>query len=132
MAGFLPEVEQTNSSRGYCCTPSHMPTHTNSLNLVLDVSMRNLWVGTQKQAVGRATGSPSPAELDQCHDSPDLAHRLPVVLEAHKVCYHYGNPCWEIKHVSEVLEHPLICHSTKPVYPNTFAGLKLPFLVRLP
>lgn len=94
--------------------------------LVLDVSMRNLWAGTQKKAVGRAT---SPTELDQHHDKPWFISQVPVVLETHKVCYHHGNPCWKIKHVSEVLEHPLICRlmDSKPVYPSTSAGLKYPF-----
>lgn len=40
---------------------------------------------------------------------PWFSSQAPVVLETHRVCYHYGNPCWEIKRVPEVLEHPLIC-----------------------
>lgn len=86
MGGVLFEVEETDSSRAH----SWAPSHTNSLNLVLDVSMRNLWVGTQKQAVGRATGSPT--ELDQYHDSPDLAHRLLLLLKPTKFAVIMGIP----------------------------------------
>lgn len=92
MGGFLSDVEETNSSRAHWWAPSQMPAHTNSLKLVLDVSMRNLWVGIQKQAVGRATGSPSSTELDRYHDSPDLAHRLLLFLKPTKFAIIMGIP----------------------------------------
>lgn len=92
MGGFLSEVEENDSSRAYCWAPSYMPAHINSLNLVLDVSMRNLWAGTQKQAVGRATGSPSPTELDQYHDSPGSSHRILLFLQPTKFAIITGIP----------------------------------------
>lgn len=61
--------------------PTCLLTPTTS---VLDASMRNVWPGTQKEAVGRATGSPSATELDQYHGSPDLAHRLLLFLKPTK------------------------------------------------
>lgn len=58
----------------------------------VDVSMRNLWVGIQKGAVGRGPGSTSPTELDWYHDSPDLAHRLLLLLKPTKFAIIMGIP----------------------------------------
>lgn len=92
MGGFLSEVEENDSSRAYCWAPTYMPAHINSLNLVLDVSMRNLWAGTQKQAEGTATVQPSSTELDQYHDSPGLSHRFLLFLKPTKFAIITGIP----------------------------------------